>query len=368
MLLRRYGLSALGFALFFAPCVAQQNTVRLNQIQVIGTHNSYHAGIAPNEMALWQAKAPKEFEGLEYKHAPLDAQLDAGVRQIELDVYADAKGGLYADPLAPHLIAAAHLNPDAPFDPAGQMKNPGFKVLHVQDIDYRSTCMTFTGCLGVVRRWSDAHPRHLPVFILVETKQGRPLPQVQKITPEPFTPAVFDALDAEILSVFPRERILTPDDVRGAQATLNKAIRSTGWPRLEATLGKVVFLMDQRPMTSVYLEGHPSLRGRILFTNATPGADDAAFLERNDGPAEEIRALVAEGYLIRARTDVDTREARTNNTARRDAMLASGAQILSTDYPASEPAAWPGHYSVSLPEGVVARCNPVNAPAGCTLQ
>lgn len=368
MLLRRCALAALGFALPLAPCVAQQNAVHLNQIQVVGTHNSYHAGIAPNEMALWQSKAPREFEGLDYKHAPLAAQLDAGVRQIELDVYADAHGGLYADPLAPHLLAAAHQSADPAFDPDGVMKHPGFKVLHVQDIDYRSTCMTFTTCLTEVRRWSQAHPRHLPLFILVETKQDKPLPQVQKVTPEPFTPAVFDALDAEILSVFSRDEILTPDDMRGTHATLNEAIRTSGWPTLEVARGKVVFLMDQRPMTPVYLEGHPSLRGRILFTNSTPGADDAAFLERNDGPAEEIRTLVQQGYLIRARTDVDTREARTNSTARRDAMLSSGAQILSTDYPASEPASWPGHYRVSLPAGAPARCNPVNAPAGCTLK
>ena len=42
-------------------------------------------------------------------------------------------------------------------------------------------------------------------------------------------------------------------------------------------------------------------------------------------------------------------------------MIASGAQILSTDYPASEPARWEGHYFVSLPGNVPARCNPVNA-------
>jgi hypothetical protein len=368
MLLRRCGLSSLGFALLLLPCFAQQNALRLNQIQVVGTHNSYHAGIAPHEMALWKAKAPKEFAALEYQHAPLAAQFDAGVRQIELDVYADAKGGLYADPLAPHLLEAAHLPADSPFDPTGLMKKPGFKVLHVQDIDYRSTCQTLIGCLTEVRRWSQAHPRHIPLFLLIETKQDAPMPHIQKTVPEPFTPSVFDALDAEILSVFSRDEILTPDDVRGTHATLNEAIRSTGWPTLASTLGKVVFLMDQRPMTPVYLEGHPSLRGRILFTNATPGADDAAFLERNDGPSEEIRSLVQQGYLVRARTDVNTVEARANSTARRDAMLASGAQLLSTDYPASEPAVWPGHYSVSLPEGAAARCNPVNAPAGCTLK
>jgi len=50
-------------------------------------------------------------------------------------------------------------------------------------------------------------------------------------------------------------------------------------------------------------------------------------------------------------------------------MLASGAQIVSTDYPAAEPARWDGHYFVALPGGArAARCNPVNAPAGCSLK
>jgi hypothetical protein len=31
---------------------AQSDTLKLNQIQVIGTHNSYHAGIAPSETKL----------------------------------------------------------------------------------------------------------------------------------------------------------------------------------------------------------------------------------------------------------------------------------------------------------------------------
>ena len=39
-------------------------SLKLNQIQVIGTHNSYHAGIAPSESILWQQKNAKAFEGL----------------------------------------------------------------------------------------------------------------------------------------------------------------------------------------------------------------------------------------------------------------------------------------------------------------
>jgi hypothetical protein len=340
------------------------SSVRLNQIQIIGTHNSYHAGIAPNEAKVWQAKYPEEYQGLEYRHPPLPQQLDGGVRQIELDVFADTQGGRYAHPFGPSMVARAGLPPDPDFDPAGVMLKPGFKVMHVQDVDYRSNCQPFVACLKQVRQWSHAHPHHIPIFILVETKQDTPK-EFQATKPEPFTTATFDALDAEIRSVFRRGEIISPDDVRGHYDTLEHAVLAGHWPTLARARGKVVFLMDQRPVGPVYLAGHPSLRGRVLFTNAEPGEADAAFIERNDGPAADITALVRKGYLIRTRTDAETKEARTDDTQRRDAMLASGAQILSTDYPAAEPARWPGGYFVALPGNAVVRCNPINAPMAC---
>ncbi len=343
-------------------------TVKLNQIQVIGTHNSYHAGIAPSEAKLLQQKNAQAFDALDYQHPPLTQQLDAGVRQIELDVFADSKGGRYAHPAGPQMTAAAGLPADPPFDPGHIMEKPGFKVMHVQDIDYRSTCQPFTACLEEVRQWSKAHPRHIPIFILVETKQGSP--KGLKLTePEPFTSSTFDALDAEIRSVFPANQLITPEDVRGSYDSLEQAVLAGNWPSLESARGKIVFLMDQKNVGPIYLEGHASLRGRVLFTNSAPGQPDAAFLERNDGPAGDIAALVRLGYLIRTRTDADTHEARKNDTSRRDAMAASGAQILSTDYPSSEPARWDGHFSVALPGGAaVTRCNPINSPAACSQQ
>ncbi len=248
------------------------------------------------------------------------------------------------------------------------MAKPGFKVMHVQDFDYRSTCQPFTGCLQQIREWSHAHPDHIPIFVLIETKQGKPRGDLHLTEPESFTTATFDALDAEIRSVFPSEELITPDDVRGNYDTLNQAVLAGNWPSLANARGKIVFLMDQRSVGPVYLTGHPSLRGRVIFTNAEPGEPDAAFIERNDGPASDISALVRQGYLIRTRTDSDTKEARVNDTTTRDATIASGAQLLSTDYPINEPARWSGHYVVTLPGDVVARCNPINASSACNAQ
>jgi hypothetical protein len=349
---------------FAAGSPSSHDAVKLNDIQVIGTHNSYHAGLAPSEAKLMQERNPQVYEALEYRHAPLDQQFNAGVRQIELDIFADSAGGRYAHPKGPEAVAAANLPKDPEFDPDGLMNAPGFKVLHLQDFDYRSTCQQLIACLRIVRAWSHSHPKHLPVFILLETKQSDLPPQYHATTPEKFSSATFDALDAEIRSVFSAGEMITPDQVRGRHATLEEAVLRHEWPTLNAARGKVIFLMDQRPVGPVYLEGHPSLRNRIIFTNAEPGQPDCAFTEENEGSQETIAALVRKGYLVRTRTDADTKQARTNDTTRREIALASGAQLLSTDYPASEPSQWTG-YSVSLPGGAVARCNPVAAPPSC---
>jgi len=352
----------------------QDRTLRINQIQVIGSHNSYHSGIAPSEQKLIEQKNPKAMRALDYAHAPLADQLTGGVRQLEIDIYADSKGGRYSHPAIVGKVAEAGLPADPDFDPLHEMDKPGFKVMHVLDVDQRSSCHTFIACLTTIRSWSQQHPQHLPIFILVETKQGREGAAPQAHQPEPFTSETFDALDAEIRSVFSPKEMITPDQVRGSYDTLPEAIQSTnaspadkktgGWPTLSNARGKVVFLMDQRPVEQVYTQGHPALRGRLIFTNAVPGAPDAAFTEENDGSKAEIDALARQGYLIRTRTDDGTEAARTNDHTRADLALSSGAQMLSTDYPSSEPSRWTGFF-VALPHGLVARCNPVTAPPGC---
>jgi hypothetical protein len=343
---------------------AQDKVVHLNQIQVIGSHNSYHAGFAPSERKLLEMKNPKTLRGLDYHHAPLGDQLSGGVRQIEIDVFADTKGGRFAHPAIVRNVAEAGLPADPDFDPQHEMDKPGFKVMHVQDLDERATCHTFVACLRDVRVWSQAHPRHIPIFILVETKEDTPRGIPNAVEAETFTPALFDALDAEIRSVFQSNEIITPDEVRGDASTLVEAVRAGKWPTLAKARGRVIFLMDQQHVGPIYTQGHPSLRGRILFTNAIPGAPDAAFVEQNEGTPAEINALVKQGYLVRTRTDESTEQARTDDTIRRDLAVTSGAQMLSTDYPLSEPSPWT-KYSVGLPHGLVARCNPVNQPTGC---
>ncbi len=317
------------------PRSADDPVVKLNQIQVIGSHNSYHIAPEPAALKLIETGRPGAGRALSYTHRALAEQFGKlGIRQIELDLFADPKGGLYANPKSARLGKPAPAQADEPsdFDPNGVLKKPGLKVLHVPDIDFRTTALTFVQALEQVKAWSRAHPRHVPIFILVELKD-EPYPTLTK--PVPFDKDQLDAIDAEILSVFDREAILTPDDVRGEHETLPKALKEDGWPALEDVRGKVMFALDNEDkIRDRYLEGHPTSKDRLLFVSVKESDPSAGWMKVNDAirDFDRIQGLISDGFLVRTRADIDTVEARKNDVTRRDKALASGAQFVSTDF------------------------------------
>jgi hypothetical protein len=338
--------------------------VRINQLQSFGTHNSYKLAIPPNELALIAEMNPDAAITLDYAHDSIAEQLRRGARQLEIDPTDDPEGGVYTDPLAPRLLAQRGETAEA-YD-SSVMAQPGIKVIHAPDIDYRSSCPLFADCLRQVKTWSDANPDHTPILIMINPKSsGISWPGAAPV--RPWDGESYNRMDAEILSVFPREQIITPDEVRGGRATLREAVTDGGWPVLAQARGRVIFAIDLSPAaTAPYAEGRPSLEGRLAFINTAPDAPEAAYFTMNDPVSQQdlIRERVAQGFLIRTRADADTREARTGETARRDAALASGAQFISTDYQAPDERFGTG-YSAALPDSAASRCNPVNAPAGC---
>lgn len=298
---------------------APDDAVALNQIQVIGSHNSYHisnfdqiGGLSPAAVAL------------DYTHQPLTEQLDGGLRSFELDVW---------------------------------LRDGALHVFHFPDFDPISTCDLFTDCLTEIREWSTAHPGHVPLGVLVEVKAQ----------PEEFGADGIDQIDADIRSVFADDEIILPDDVRGDAATLAEAVPE-GWPTLGDSRGRVMFAMDNEDaIRDLYTEGHPSLEGRVLFTPSAEGRPDAAFIKLNDPVADldEIQRLVDAGFIIRTRADSELLRAQGGDTTDREDAFASGAQWVSTDYPATEPPAPQSGYTVEFPGGGYARCNVVNAPESC---
>lgn len=326
----------------------------MNALQAIGTHNSYKMAIAPNEMAVIRAANPREADGIDYSHPPLTEQLDAGARQLEIDIVYDPDVGAYANPLGYRMAGAKAV----PYDFA-PLKQPGFKVIHEPSVDYRVTCPLFTGCLKEVRAWSKAHPDHVPILILMNLKEGG-ISMPGAIKAPVFDAKAMDQIDTEIRSVFPEAELITPDKVQGQHATLREAVAAGAWPKLGAARGKVMFALDCPPdQVSRYRGDRKVLEGRVAFVNVDVNSPAAGYITLNE-PKEQtaqIAAAVKAGIIVRTRADADTREARTNDTTRQVAAFASGAQYVSTDY--MRPDTRFGPYTAKLPGGGKARLSPV---------
>jgi hypothetical protein len=160
------------------------------------------------------------------------------------------------------------------------------------------------------------------------------------------------------------------------------AVLGFGWPLLDDVRGRVMFVLDNE--RTDYVDGDPTLAGRVAFPPASPGAPDAAFLKLNDsiGDFDEIQDAVEAGYMVRTRSDFPVDTGLTGDDANLVAALTSGAQFVSGDYltpndyarydqafadrfdlpfDPDRPA-----YRTLVPGGVPARCNPLIAPVDCT--
>ncbi len=299
------------------PVHPLDDTLRLNQLQALGTHNSYHVqpAIPVPEWA--------------YSHLPLDEQLGMqGVRQFELDLNWDLFGRR-------------------------------FRVFHVPVIDDVTTCDDMITCLNVLHGWSLAHPAHHPMLVMLEMKSGDGAAAEQ-----------LEVLHSEILAVWPRESVIAPDDVRGDFETLREAVTQAGWPTLGASRGKILFVLHASGgWRRALLDGAPSAEGKLIFPDTFDDTDEpfAAFRSINDPVANgsDIAEAVRAGFLVRTRSDSNGVEARARDFDRAAAAFESGAQFVSTDfpYPPSDDA-----YGVVVPGGTPSRCNPLIAPMSCFSQ
>ena len=83
---------------------------------------------------------------------------------------------------------------------------------------------------------------HLPIVITLSSNDSKtPMPGATR--PLPFDSAAAAALDKEIMTVFRRDELITPDAVKAGHASLREAVLAGGWPRLDASRGKVIFVL-----------------------------------------------------------------------------------------------------------------------------
>ena len=333
--MRRVDRFVVGLLCWLSAAVAAGSELRLNEIQVLGSHNSYKLAMSAENFEALKARNPATAEALFYWHLPLAEQLDLGIRKIELDIFYDPDGSL--------------------FPAAATGSGSQFPVLHVQNLDDRSNCPDLVGCLNDLLAWSRAHPNHVPIFISFNAKDAV-VDQPGFVRPLSFGEDAWTSLDGELRTVL-GDKLLQPADVIGDEGPV--------WPTLDQVRGKFLAILDEGGEKRATYAAR--WRDRAMFANLPEDEPGAAIMIINDPIAEfdRIQRMVRRGYIVRTRADADTREARTGDTTRRDQAFASGAQLVSTDYylPAEHFATG---YLVTLPGRM--RCNPLLRPGPCALK
>lgn len=294
------------------PEYTADDTLRINEIQMKGSHNSYHVA----------SDAPRAPSWTQYTLPPLTEQLAMhGVRQFELDI---------------HYYAGT------------------FLVFHLPDLDQRSNCQTLQGCLAELVHWSRVNPGHHPIIVWLELKdEWDPI----KIAPN------IEALEAEVRAAIPRERLLTPDDVRRGYPTLTQAIYTHGWPTLGEARGKfMLVVMDEQAGRYAYTRGGQSLNGRAMFVTAQGGSYGViAMIDNVLDQQNAIYLAATQGMLVRSRVD-DLPSRGEAYAAQLEVALNAGAHMIATDYPVDYTIP---DYAVRIPGGTPSRCNPVTARSFC---
>ena len=297
----------------FQPSYPMDETLRMNHLQGLGTHNSYHLQ-SDIDILPWR-----------YSHLPLDEQLGKqGVRQFELDIFESEAGVL--------------------------------EVYHIAFVDARSTCPDLAACLTVMKGWSDQHQGHHPILVLLETTRYRSTAQ-----------ETIEKIEEILASTWSRDRLVTPALVQRNYASIREGLEAEGWPTLGETRGRLMAVLHTSgSLRNAYLESAGSTKERLMFPDAYGNleADYAAFHSINnpiDGQAT-IQAVVEAGHLVRTRADEGGEESETLDYTKANAALSSGAHFISTDFPF---AATETTYGFIIPEGTPSRCNPISAPDDC---
>lgn len=307
----------------------------LNEMRIIASHNSYKK--CPHKKVLRFLNRYKKKLGpendpiqIDYGHESLSIQLDSfHVRGFELDIYNDPKGGHFRKRAINRYICGRRTKAKDK-----RFKEPGFKILHIPDVDFETNYVSLRESFQELNEWSQNHANHHPIFINIECKNSSPGDQSKALRRLgfkkciPFDSSAYQNLDKEILSNFNRSQIFTPNDLKGSFSNIYSRLDSIGWPTVESLAGKFIFILD-----GYYSEYSKYSSERILFHYGSQSDLNTAFLIRNNslGIEKNIR-LLSKHFIIRTRADAGTYQSRNNDYERFNSALDSGAQIISTDY------------------------------------
>ena len=279
--------------------------VKINEIAVLGTHNSYQLlGTAPKR-ALMRTLQIISFGAVENKAVfemdTFTEQLENGVRNLEIDIETvDNEGSI------------------------------SFIVSHKPILDNVSSAYNFENALKEIAMWSDNNPGHLPIYLLIEPKSN--VPSINNMQDFSVKYAQeFDKVLREVLG----EKLLTPKQAMGEHESLEAMRDANDWPTLKEAAGKVIVLMHPCDITQDYINTDTSIKTQAMFPALGFDSIDksyASFIIEND-PSSAVKnnKITVEEKRLMVRTRAD--DYPDFSDERYGFAKNCGSHIITTDYP-----------------------------------
>lgn len=284
---------------------AMTDEVRINEIAVIGTHNSYQLlTYTPRRIIskiLKHTHIVKIRDKSDFEMDTLTEQLEQGVRNLEIDIETVDDNG-----------------------------SVSFIVTHDPLIDNVSSCHDFSKCLEEIALWSDHNPGHIPVYLLIEPKGD--VPEIKNMKNFSAEYALeFDKVIREVLG----DRLLTPDDAMGEYESFGEMRKADGWPTLKESAGKIIVILHPCSITEDYINTDPSIRTQAMFPALRFGDADrpctSFILENNPSDAVKNNTIAVDEKRIMVRTRAD--DYPDFSEERYAATDVCRSHIITTDYP-----------------------------------
>ena len=279
--------------------LAAADEIRLDDIRVVATHNSYKQDIPSASAFLYGAIGMGGRYG--YSLPTLTEQLNTGVRSFELDIYSSSS------------------------------VQGGFAVMHNSLVDGGSSASSLYLALSELKMWSDYNPKHVPVTVLIEPKTLGGMGYSALNSDDLL------ALDEMLAELF-GAKLYTPAQALGGYSSFSELRADNGYPFLSEMLGKFIFLLHDGSAAERYIALDTTMRTQKMFYaidlyNDSGHAPQAMFAIINGFSDERGRTAyeraVATHFIIRTMAD----EYGDFGEEKLASVLQSEANIISTDYP-----------------------------------
>ncbi len=280
--------------------------IKFNELRYIATHNSYQTEAVDEYKKIYRHLSELTFGRVSEKKGlfvspTVTEQLNNGIYSLEIDVET--------------------------FDRNGEIS---FTCMHSPTLDMTTSCYDFSLLLKEISMWSDNNPNHLPITIIIEPKKLFIPLENMKFFNVDYALAFDEALRAGL-----GDKLFTPADMLRDYESFGAMRAADDWCKVGDMLGKVLFLLHDCNVTQEYIDVDPSIKSQAMFPMLREDdvdRDCASFLLINkpDEAVEASEEVIANGkFIVRTRADEFT----SVSEERRELALASGAQIVSTDYP-----------------------------------